>query len=57
MFTSDKRYFERQKIQEIQIPVFDNSSRKYDFYFVHAERSFFSPNNILCTRSIFADQD
>jgi len=45
LYTTDIRYFERQ---EIPIPVFDNLSRKYDYDFAHEERSFFSPNNILC---------
>jgi len=44
-YTSDIRYSERQEIQEIQIPVFDNSSRKYDYDFAHAENIFF-----LCPR-------
>jgi len=60
LYTCDIRYFERQDIQDIflnQIPVFDNSSRKNDFDCVHAERFFFSPNNILSTKSIFAPQD
>ena len=36
------------KGKDIQTPVFDNSSRKYDDDFAHEELSFFSPNNILC---------
>ena len=39
MYTSDI-HFERQENQEIQIPVFDNSSWKYDYGFAHAEISF-----------------
>jgi len=36
-YTTAKQYFERQ---EIEIPVFDNLSRKYDYDFAHVESSY-----------------
>ena len=36
-YTTDIRYFERQ---EIQIPVFDTLSGKYEYDSAHVERSF-----------------
>jgi len=41
------------KGKHFQIPVFDNSSRKYDYDFAHEERYFFSPNSILCVPRVF----